>query len=104
MTDQSTPHGATSFRGLPPGSFLAFDGETGFPPRCEPAIEVGDSGVAKESQHVGGEGRAAAGCTKEDGASTGVKLRPVVSARRVGREFEHPPRGVDRSGNAAVLR
>ena len=90
-----------------PGRFLtllAFDGQTpGFPPRLETPVEVGDPGVAENLQHVGGERRAAAGGAVEDGPPAGVELGPVVGAGGVGGELEHPARGVDRSGDAAVL-
>ena len=55
------------------GSYLRFDGETGFLPRLEPAVEMSDPGVAEFFQHRDGKRGAAAGGAVEDDPAAGIE-------------------------------
>src|SRR5690606_30928872 len=87
--------------GLRPLALL--DGLAAFLPGVDPAVEVGDIGVAHLLQGVGRQRRAPARRAGEDDAAVRVEFRPVIGRLRVGVELEHPARSVYRARYASVL-
>lgn len=79
------------------------DGEAGFPPGRQPAVEVGDLGVTQVLQRGGGKRGAATGCVVENSSPVGIELGTVVGTRGVGGELEHPAWGGHGPGDNTVL-